>query len=101
MERTIIIQTEVAKEKFRLVEEYEGFGIYQEVTPYGYYVHQSFAFKTNGVVGAVFVSYSYMNNDIEDIYDYIDNYNNKGSFGFKAFDKGSHFCIHPNGDLYL
>lgn len=98
MERTIRIQAEVAEEKFRLVEEYEGFGIYQEVTPYGYYVHQSFAFKTND---AVFVSYSYMNNDKEDIYDYIDNYNNKGSFGFKAFNKGSYFCIHPNGDLYL
>ena len=98
MERTIRIQTEVAEEKFRLVEEYEGFGIYQKVTPYGYYVHQSFAFKTNGTI---FVSYSYMNNDKEDIYDYIDNYNNKGSFGFKAFNKGSYFCIHSNGDLYL
>ena len=98
MERTIRIQTEVAEEKFRLVKEYEGFGIYQEVTPYGYHVHQSFAFKANG---AVFVSYSYMNNDIEDIYDYIDNYNNKGKFGFKAFNKGSYYCIHSNGNLRL
>ena len=98
MERTIKIQTEVSEEKFRLVDEYEGIGIYQKVTPNGYYLSQTFGFK---VGNNFYVSYSFMNNDKEDIFDYIDNYNNTGVFGFKCFNKGSYYCLHRNGNIYL
>ena len=97
MERSIKIQTEMSEEKYRLVDEYEGVGIYQRVVG-GLYVHQEYAFKHHD---KLFISYSFMNNDKEDIYDYIDNYNNTGKYGFRAFDKGSYYCIHQNGKLYL
>ena len=97
MERTIKIQTTVNEEKFRLIDEYGGAGIYQKVVS-GYYVHQSYAFKHHD---KFFVSYSFMNNDKEDIYDYIDNYNKTGRYGCRAFDKGSYYCIHDNGNLYV
>lgn len=98
MERTIKIQTEISEEKFRLVDEYEGVGIYQLVTPNGYYCHQNYGFKHND---KFFVSYSFMHNDKEDLYDYIDNYNNTGKYGFKAFNKGNYYCIHQNGKIYM
>lgn len=98
MERTIRIKTEIAEDKFRLVENYRGVGVYQEVTPNGYYVHQSYGFK---IKDKFFVSYSFMNNDKEDIFDYIDRHYEGKPFGFKAFNKGDYYCIHTNGNLQM
>ena len=98
MERTIRIQTELNEEKYYLLEKYKDVGIYQEVTPNGYYVHQSYGFKIND---KFFMSESYNHNNKKDLLDFIDNYKKKKIFGFRAFNKGSYYCIHPNGNLYL
>ena len=98
MDRTIRIKTSVSEEKFRLIDEYKGVGIYQEITPYGYRVHQSYGFQHKG---KFFVSYSFMNNDIEDIYDYIDNYNHTGKYGFKVMLYPDHYCLHQNGQINM
>lgn len=86
MKRLIKVQGTLQEEKFILMEEYEGFGIYQEKCPAGYFVHQSWLI-TNEDVTVIF--YSFMNYCKEELMDAIDNYNDIKKFGIKAMP-------HPN-----
>lgn len=70
--------------KYILQEEYEGFGIYKEKCPSGYYVSQSWLIA-NDKVGIICESYN--NFCKEELLDMIDNYNEKKKFGVKGFHK--------------
>lgn len=70
------------KNTYVLKEEYGGFGIYQEKTPRGYFVHQSWLISNNE--NAELVMESYNNLCKEEVMDIIDNYNKTGKFGVKA-----------------
>ena len=96
--RNILIQTEVTTEKFCLIETYRQVPIYEKITPHGYRCSQNYAFV---IEGKTFVSYSFTNKNIEDIYDCIDNYYKTGKLKEKAFNKGNYYCLHTNGDLLV
>ena len=87
-------------DKFVFKKEYEGFGIYQEITPSGYPVSQEYLF-TNGKITVISHSYTY--NSISDIYDMIDSYNETGKIGQNAIVKyddtygGTVMIIHNSG----
>lgn len=99
MKRVVYIQGQLQQEKFILQREYEGFGLYQRMTPNGWMVHQEWLI-TNEEVTAVF--YSYMNYCEEEVLDAVDNYKSIRKFGVKAFkrDKGL-YVVHLNGDVTI
>ena len=85
--------------KARLQKTYDGFGVYEEVTPNGWLVHQSYAICNDKVV---IISESYNNNDLDDMLDIIDNRNESGKFGIRVLPRGtfngkSIYIIHPAG----
>ena len=80
--------------KFVLAQEYGGFGIYKEVTPYGYRVHQSWLITNDKTA---LICQSYNNFCKEELLDMIDNYNEEKSFGVKGFYKG----VTNNLDVYI
>lgn len=87
--------------KYVLVKEYEGFGIYEGVSPNGYHMSQ-YWFITNNEVALVCDSYN--NFIIEELLDAIDSYNEKKSFGVKGFYKDTYndlkvFIAHPNKNM--
>ena len=87
--------------KYVLVQEYKGFGIYEEVSPRGYHVSQSWLITDNKVA---LICDSYNNFIEEELLDAIDNYNEKKSFGVKGFYKDvynglSVFIAHPNKEM--
>ena len=71
--------------KYALSQEYENFGIYEEVCPSGWHVHQSWLIANDKVA---LVCQSYNNFCKEELLDMIDHYNEKKSFGIKGFHKG-------------
>ena len=81
------------QDKYILQEQYEGFGIYRHMTPSGYYVHQDWLI-TNGTITIVAPSY----NDFckEELLDFIDNFNELGTFGIKAIARGNNQYIAHN-----
>ena len=84
-----------AKDKYLLKEEYGGFGLYQEICPTGFPVHQSYMIKNNKIC---VVCPSYNNYCKEEILDMIDEYNESGKFGVKAFKQDFGYVIHLQGD---
>ncbi len=99
MKRIVYVDTDLQKEKFVLLEEYNGFGIYQEKCPTGYFVHQSWLI-TNGNITLVF--YSFNNYCKEELLDAIDNYNDIRRFGVKAMKHPNNlFVVHPNGNVSI
>ena len=61
--------------KYVLKEEYRNFGVYQEVSPNGILISQSFLI-TNGDIIKVYQSYE--NKIVEEMFDIIDDYLDKG-----------------------
>ena len=80
--------------KYVLTQEYEGFGIYEEVCPSGYRVHQSWLIANDK---NALVCESYNNFCKEELLDMIDNYNQKSNFGTKGFLKG----FYSNLNVYV
>ena len=83
------------KDKYVLKEEYEGFGIYQEKTPTGYFVSQSWLISNNE--GAELAIKSYNNICKEEVHDIIDTYNDSNKFGVKAHLHCNSLHMHPTG----
>ena len=71
--------------KYVLTQEYEGFGIYEEVCPSGFHVHQSWLIANDK---NALVCESYNNFCKEELSDMIYNYNQISNFGTKGFFKG-------------
>lgn len=83
MKRIIKIKNSYGTEdKYLLKEEYNGFGIYQEKTPTGYFKNQSWLISNNK--NAELVIKPYNNLCKEEVMDIIDNYNRINKFGVKA-----------------
>ncbi len=84
--------------KYVLVQEYEGFGIYEEVSPNGYRISQSWLVANDKVA----LQCGSFNDFIkEELLDMIDNYNEKGVFGTKGSHQGNFngldiYLAHPN-----
>ena len=98
MKRVITIKNTYGEyDKYVLKDEYEGFGIYEEKTPSGYFVHQSWLISNNE--GAELVIESYNNLCKEELLDIIDNYNEKRRFGVKALMHCGSLHMHNGGNL--
>lgn len=98
MKRVIrIINVYGTDDKYVLRDEYDGFGIYQEMTPNGYFVHQDWLISNNK--NAEIVIKSYNNLCKEELLDIIDNYNKTNKFGVKAVVSCGSLCMHPCGTM--
>lgn len=85
------------EDKYVLIKEYEGFGIYKEKTPSGFFVHQSWLISNNE--NAELVIQSYNNLCKEELLDIIDNYNTTHRFGVKAVMHCGSLHMHDCGKL--
>lgn len=96
MKRVVYILDDIENNrKYVLKEEYRGVGIYQEMCPTGYYVHQSWLL----VDGANKIQIrSFMNICLAEIMDAIDVSEEEGEYGWKAFLKHGVYIVHGNGD---
>ena len=83
--------------KYVLVDEYEGFGIYQYKTPSGYFTHQHWLISNNE--NAELVIEPYNNICKEEVLDIIDTYNETGKFGVKIVMHCGSLHMHPSGKL--
>lgn len=83
-----------AKGKFVKIDEYEGFWIYQRMTPNGFFVSQEWAI-TNGDVTVIVESYN--NKCVEELFDMIDSYKENARFGITAFHRDGRYIMHPSG----
>ena len=81
------------EDKFILREEYGGLGIYQHKTPSGYFTHQHYLIS-NGNFTIEFPSYSNM--CIEEMYDFIDEYNKTGTISTKLIMQSPHRYVQHN-----
>ena len=100
MKRVIKIKNIYGTEnKYVLIEEYAGFGIYQEKFPSGLFNCQSWLISNNKGVELVIPSY----NDLckEELLDMIDNYNETNKFGVKANMNCGSLYMHRNGKLVI
>lgn len=87
------------EEKYVLVTEYNGFGIYQRVCPNGFRVSQEWLI-TNG--HRVIVCQSYNNVIKEELMDAIDKYQKSGRFGFRVIKKADDtYIVHPCGKAQI
>ena len=83
--------------KYVLVEEYNGFGIYKEKTPSGYFKNQSWLISNNKGVELTIEPYN--NLCKEEVLDIIDNYNETNKFGVKAVMHCNSLHMHNSGKL--
>lgn len=83
--------------KYVLVDEYEGFGIYREKCPTGFFVHQSWLISDNKHAELVIDSYN--NLCKEELLDMIDNYKETNTFGVKAVFHCGSLHMHNSGKL--
>ena len=84
--------------KYLLIKEYDGFGIYQEVSPNGYRISQSWLIANDKVA---LQCGSFNDFIIEELLDMIDNYNERGVFGTRCKHEGNFngldiYSAHPN-----
>ena len=98
MKRVIYIKNVYGtNDKYVLTKEYEGFGIYQEKTPNGFFVHQSWLISNNE--DAELVIESFNNLCKEEVLDIIDSYNETNRFGVKAVRHCGSLHMHDCGRL--
>ena len=84
-------------DKYVLIDEYGGFGIYQEKAPVGLFVSQSWLISNND--NAELVIESYNNLCKEELLDIIDNYNDTKKFGVNALIHCDALHMHDGGRL--
>lgn len=97
MKRIVKIPNAYGREdKYILQKEYEGFGIYQEKTPSGFFKHQSYLITNEKII---VVCQSYNDMCVEELMDVIDNYNKNGKFGIKVMNVNGIYFMHPNGNV--
>ena len=96
MRRTTFIETKDNIYKYKLINIYEGFGIYNEIAPNGIEIHQSYLLTNEDDITIMIESY---NNIIEEeILDRIDNYLKRHKFGIRVIKKDNYYIMHPNGE---
>ena len=106
MKRVLKIDDGINVCKYEAVKEYEGYVIYQRVTPNGYFVHNEWALYDLGCEDDQFpiVIESYNDISLNEVLDAIDQRNYDGDFGWKVFyrlDHSPRIVVHPNGDTRI
>lgn len=97
MDRVVYIDNDYGtKDRYVIRKQYEGFGVYNRMTPTGYFVHQDWLI-TDGTVMLVVPSYARMCKD--DLLDMIDHFNASGQFGVKALKQGGKYIAHLAGNF--
>lgn len=98
MKRVIYVNNGLNNIKFELCEEYRGFEIYQERTPSGFLVHQSWVIAP-GVGDLPILIESFNNLSKAELLDAIDSYLDDGvGFGFNVFYKPYAVVVHGAGN---
>lgn len=98
MKRVVYIKNSYGtNDKYILKEEYNGFGVYQEKAPSGFFIHQSWLISNNDKAELVIQSYN--NLCKEELLDIIDNYNDTNKFGVKALMYCDSLHMHHSGKL--
>lgn len=82
MKRIIYLPDELNRNKYVLKETYAGHGIYENVCPAGWRVHQSWAIVREKDNFTIMIQ-SYNNMCYEELLDSIDNYNETGKYDLK------------------
>ena len=82
MKRVIYLPDELNNNKYVLKTEYEGHGIYEEVCPTGWRVHQSWTIVRSNDNFTIMIE-SYNNMCYDELLDSIDNYNETGFYDLK------------------
>ena len=96
MKRVIYIQDTLNNNKYILQKEYGGFGVYQRMTPSGYYVHQDWLISNGDII---IICASYNNLCEEELYDAIDSYNESKQFNLKVLRQAYGCYVHPSGTM--
>lgn len=73
------------EQKYVLAQEYEGFGVYEKVLPYGYIHYQSWLIANDKVALVCEPDNHFCK---EELLDMIDYYKEKNCFGTRGFRKG-------------
>ena len=94
MRRVIKIQDTMQEKKYVFDEEYEGFGIYEHMTPNGYRVNQDWLVTNDDIT---IICQSFNNYCKDELKDAIDDYRNSGSFGLKVMNNNGIYIVHPSG----
>lgn len=100
MKRIVKVKNEYGGDsKYTLKQECNGFALYQEKCPTGYFVSQSYLL-TNNQITIVCKSFNCVCKD--ELLDAIDNFNEIGKFGLRVFKKSSTlYIIHSNGNTEI
>lgn len=101
MKRVIKVQMPMQENKYVLSQEYNGFGIYQEMSPNGYKVHQSWLIHRDNNIGSDIVIQSYNNVCYDELLDMIDSFLESGEFCITALKSkydDKVLIMHPSGD---
>lgn len=98
MKRVIVINNAYGtNDKYVLSAEHDGFGTYEEQTPSGATIHQSWLVSNNNGTEVVIKSFNHMCE--EEVLDIIDFYNEMGIFGIKAKRCNGVLYMHRAGTL--
>ena len=100
MNRILKIHDGINLNKYRFLEEYDGYALYQHITPSGCPISNEYALIDLGCgdeqLPIVIQSFNGICKD--EILDAIDHINNEGVFGWRALYKPYAVVVHPNGD---
>lgn len=99
MKRVLKIKRPNYEVKYEVIEEYDGYAIYQETAPSGIRVHQSWAIVDleNDDPAPIIID-SYNGISKAEILDAIDDRNALGDFGFRVLWKEYGIVVDPCGD---
>ena len=101
MKRVIYIKDVLGNNcKYIFRREYRGWGIYQEKCPSGLFVSQSWATEkeSNGILVEI---QSFNRLCMDELLDSIDNYEDGGKMKLRAFNRGTYYCVHNNGNVII
>jgi len=86
--------------KYILQKEIDGCGIYERMTPSGFYVHQDWGISFGD--DKFLVIQSFMNHCKAEVLDLIDYYNETGKFDVKVYPQGNGiYVMHNSGNTTI
>ena len=98
MKRVIYYDDGLNNNKYVLIKEYKGHGIYQHKTPTGYFVSQEYAIASENIM-IVCDSFNHYCKDA--LLDSIDEFIETGKYGLKVFKRSIVYMVHPSGNMMI
>lgn len=90
--------------KYRLLDDYEGYNIYEEISTKGYPVHNSWVLESEDYKDIIVIR-PFNNVSKKDLYNMIDEFYSFGKFDIKVFDRSNEddfiYVMHNNGDIEI